>query len=289
MMRNQRTDNREQSREALRPDPALGRLLTAVDRSAEMMPWPAIENMVAEAPPVRTSVWSRLLAIGGNQLRWATAAAASLMIATGLLAVMPAQSDQVGTLVLTSMPSAWDADGPAFSEVKAEAERRFDLLAAPQSDLFMVVGERDGRDELALAMLGVDDAAAGEFFSGLCRQYPALDAFDAEYVPIDTNRFGNRLNELLYRVSHAGGLETMDDDTLKAETVKALANSGFGDVRNVEIQRLPDGRIIIKVEASLDVAVERGHVQDELEAAGLSPELLGADNFQRLLDELAAP
>lgn len=289
MMRNQRTDNREPRRGDPRPDPAMGRLLLSVDKSAELMPWSAVEQMIAQAPPVRMSMWSRLLATGNHQLRWASAAAASLMVATGLLAVMPAHSDQVGTLVLTSMPSAWDAGSAAFNEVKTEAERRFDLIAAPQSDLFMVVGERDGRDELALAMLGVDDGDAGEFFSDLCLQYPALDAFDAEFVSIDTDRFGSRLNELLYRISHAGGLETMDDATLKTETIKALANSGFSDVRNVEIQRLPDGRIIIKVEASLDVAVERGHMQEELEAAGLSPELLGEDNFQRLLDELAVP
>ena len=270
-------------------DPALGRLLASTERTAGMMPWSAIERLVADAPPRQVSWWEAWLSGGTRQLRYAVGTAMMLILGTGVLAVMPAHSDQVGTLVLTKLPSAWDIDSAAYSEVKADAHQRFDALAVPQGDLFMVIGERSGRDELALAMVGIDSGAARDFFDGLCETYPALDAFDVEYQSINSERFGNRLNEVLYRISHRGDLGDLADAELSAFVIKALNNSGFADVRNVTIERMPDGRIIIKVEATLDIAVEQGRLQEELEAVGLSQELLGNEAFEQLLSELGTP
>jgi len=272
-----------------RRDPDLGRLLAAAERTEGMAPWSAVEQLVADAPPRRASWWESLVNSGTRQLRYAVGTAMMLILGTGVLAVMPAQSDQVGTLVLTKLPSAWDVDGDAYAEVKSVAQQRFTDLGIPQGDLFMVVGERSGRDELAFAMIGVDAAKAQSFFDGLSSSYPALDAFDADYVAINSDRFQNRLNEILYRVSHRGGLGDLDDNNLRAFVIKALNNSGFADVRNVSIERTPDGRIIIKVEATLDIAVESGRLQEDLEAAGLSRELLGNEAFQQLLNELDTP
>jgi hypothetical protein len=70
--------------------------------------------------------------------------------------------------------------------------------------------------------------------------------------------------------------------------LRSLAAAGFG-VEDVRIDRRADGKIVIEVEASLQVTVEMGRTQEELEAAGLSEELVGEENFQRLLTELAAP
>lgn len=273
--------------EGLRPDPALRELLSVVDGPAEPLLWSTVERLVASAPPVRVPWWSPVVGRATLRLRYVAATLLVLLMGSGVLAVLPAQSDAVGTLALTKLPSAWQVGGAAFDEVKQAAQAEFAALKLPQAELFTVVGERAGRDELAFAMLGADRRSAERFLAVMRTRYPALAAFDAEFTLIDTNRFGSRLNELMFQLTH-GRLASMDDAALKSFVLSALSTSGFGDVENVTITRRPDGKIVIEVDASLSVAVEQGRTQEELAAAGLSEGLLGEENFQRLLGELAA-
>jgi len=272
----------------MRPHAELGRLLKLLDSAGEPLPWSAIEQLVADAPAVRVPWWSLRATPSLRQLRYAMATLVVALFGVGLLAVMPAQSDQVGVLVLTKLPSAWTGDGSVFTEAKATANQLFNGLDVAQSDLSIIIGERAGRDELAFVLMGIDRPTAERFMQSLYKASPALEAFRAEYSPIDSGRFGSRLNELAYSVSHGGSLERLTDKELTAHVLHTLADAGFG-VENVSIDRRADGTIIIEVDASLTVTVEMGRTQEELKAAGLSPELVGEENFQRLLTEVATP
>lgn len=272
----------------MKPHPEFGRLLDLLDAAGEPLPWSAIERIVDQAPPVRTHWWATGVGRGARQLRYALAAIVLAIFGTGILAVMPAHSDQVGTLVLTKLPSSWSADSQVLIEAKQTANQLFNELAVPQSNLSMIIGERAGRDELAFVLMGVDKPAAKTFMASLYDESPALAAFSAEFSLIDSGRFGSRLNELAYSVSHGGQLDRLTDDQLTAHVLHSLSQAGFG-VDSLTIERRSDGKIIIEVEASLKVTVEMGRTQEELEAAGLSEELIGEENFQRLLSEVAAP
>jgi hypothetical protein len=46
---------------------------------------------------------------------------------------------------------------------------------------------------------------------------------------------------------------------------------------------------VITIDAALELSIEQGRTQEELSAAGLSEELLGSSEFQRLLDYVAVP
>jgi len=281
-------DGRGGGEQGMRPHPGLGRLLDLLDSAAEPLPWSAVAQIVSQAPQAKAPWWMLHANQGVRQFRYALATLALVILGTGVLAIMPAHSDQVGTLVLTKLPSSWAAEGQVFTEAKETASRLFAGLAVPQSDLSIIIGERAGRDELAFVLMGIDQEAARGFLESLYDASPALAAFGAEYTVIDSGRFGNRLNELAYSVSHGGALERLSDEELTAHILRSLSQAGFG-VENVKIERRDDGKIIIEVDASLKVTVEMGRTQEDLEAAGLSEALVGEENFQRLLSEVATP
>jgi len=287
-MLKRKTNGRPGSNQGLRPDAELGGLLRAAGEPPELMPWSRVEQLVASAPPVKVPWWSNWAVPVVRQLRYALALFIVLGVGVGTLAMMPAHSDFVGTLVLTEMPNTWSPDGPAFNEVRSAAEARFAELAHPQSELYVMVGERAGRDELAFVLMGLPEEAAQGFISELQEKYPALSAFETDYQSIDAGRFGSRLNELAYSISHRGALEQLPVNELKSHVLKSLGNSGFG-VENIEISRRADGTIVIEVEASIEVAVEMGRTQEDLADFGLSEKLVGSENYQRLVSEVAAP
>ncbi|MBN2083148.1 hypothetical protein JW859_13200 [bacterium] len=283
-----KTNGRPGSNTELRTAAELGGLLRAAAEPPELMPWSRVEQLVASAPPVKVPWWSTWAIPVARQLRYALALFMVVGLSAGTLAMMPAHSDFVGTLVLTEMPTTWSPDGPALNEVRSVAETRFAELAHPQSELYIMVGERAGRDELAFVLMGVPEHAARGFIDELQGKYPALSAFATDYSPIESGRFGSRLNELAYSISHRGALEQLPVNELKSHVLKSLGNSGFG-VENIEISRRVDGTIVIEVEASIEVAVEMGRTQEELADFGLSKELVGSENYQRLVSEVAAP
>jgi len=274
---------------ALVRDPDLAATLRMLEPPAGLLSWSEVERIVADAPPVRVS-WADRLGLGAfatagwRQLRYAVAVLLLLGVGTGVLAIVPAQSDQVGTLVLTRLPVAWQVGGVAFSEVEREAQSRFAALGIPQSSLYLKVGPRDGLDDLGFALVGVDKAQAERFFGVLAKEYPALAAFPAEYVPIDSGRFGSRLNELFVTLLHRSEAGPLDKDALKLHVLKALREAGFRDIR-ITVRLAPDGTTVVDVDARMSFSV-KGRTQEDLQAAGVDEKLLGPEAYEQLLGEL---
>jgi len=274
---------------ALVRDPELAAILRLLEPPGDVLPWSQVERIIADAPPVRVG-WADRLGLGAfatagwRQLRYAVAVLLLLGVGTGVLAIIPAQSDQVGTLVLTRLPVAWVVGGAAFGEVEREAQSRFAALAIPQSSLYVKVGPRDGLDELGFALVGADRAQAERLFGVLAEDYPALAAFPAEYVPIDSGRFGSRLNELFVTLLHRSEAGPLDQDALKLHVLKALRSAGFRDIR-ITVRRAADGTTVVDVDARMSFSV-KGRTQEDLQAAGVDEKLLGSEAYEQLLGEL---
>jgi hypothetical protein len=273
--------------EEQRRDERLGALLAMAYPDSDVLPWQRIVDLVEAAPPVRRIWYDALLGAPLRPLRYASLAVCLIAGTVGTLAALPAQSDQVGTLLLTKLPSAWQADGTIFEEVQQAAQGQFNQLGLPESELYVMVTARDGRDELTFAMLGADTAAAERFYSQFSTDYPALAAFKPEYKTINSGRVGSRLNELLLQLTTSGELNRGDDNALRSAVLKALGDSEL-QVDAVRIDRQADGRVVINVEASIEISVD-GHSREEMEAQGLTEELLGSESYQQLLSELALP
>lgn len=270
----------------LKRNEELGALLSELDPQQELTSWSRVEELVAQAPPVRVSLWQHLTQ-GRPQrvLRHSVAMLIVLLIGTGVLAVMPAHSDYVGTLALTQLPSGWEPGSATFEQVKHDARAQFNAMGIPQSEMFMVVGERAGRDELAFALVGLNTEQAQEYLDGLAGVYPALAPYPATLEDITRQQFENRLAQVAYHVGLSSKEVRSNDTQLGRTILTALDNSGFGDVANVEIRREADGRIIIEIETELEVPV-RGISQEDLVESGMSRELLGEANFNDLLSEI---
>lgn len=269
-----------------KPHSRLGELLQAAENSAEVLPWCEVERLVATAQPVRQP-WFTALSAPARPLRFATSMLALVVCSTIVLAALPAQSDQVGTLVVSKLPSGWQVGSPAYEEVKLDAQRSFSQLSIPQGELYLMIGARSGRDQLAFAMLGADQAQAQAYYAQLCQAYPALAAYSADYEPIDSGRYGSLLNELLVKLGNAGQASAPDDAELKAAVLKTLKGSGLSEI-DVAVKRAADGSVLIEVEATLQISVN-GHTREEMEAQGLSEELLGSEAYRQLLSELGLP
>ncbi len=268
----------------LRRDESLRTLLSALEPQHEVMPFSQAMSLIATAPPVKETWLSRLLA-QPQPARWAMAPL-TLALAVGVLWAMPAQSDYVGTVVMAQLPSNWQADGPELAEVNTLARETFAALAVPQSEYYMLAGERAGRDSLSFVLIGLDTAQAESLFDTLSSHYPALAAFPADYSPVDSQRFGrSKLSELYVRLTQAGQAPEAPDQ-LRTYVLQALQDAGLKDIA-IEIHRTAEGRVVIEVDAAMNIAVD-GRTQDELAAAGLGPELLGEGAYRELVGQLAA-
>ena len=83
----------------LKRDDALGELLREA-AGPEILPWSRLEQLVAAAPPARVP-WYGFMTTPARSARFAMGTAATLVLGTGLLAVVPAEADNVGTIVST--------------------------------------------------------------------------------------------------------------------------------------------------------------------------------------------
>jgi hypothetical protein len=270
-----------------RRDSALGDLLRSSAQPRELISRTKLEYLVASAPPAKAAWWAGLAVTTVRPLRYAVALSLVLGLCVGTLAVMPAQSDQVGTIVLSSLPAAWQVGGSAFEEVRSAADQRFQALGVPQGALYVWTAARQGRDELAFIMLGVEPGVARQFYEGLSRDYPALGPFKADYQPINSGQYGSKLNELLVQLAGQGQRDRLSDTELKKRALLTCGAAGLTDVE-ATVKHLPDGKIVIEVEATLQLNMD-GHSREDLEAAGLDEALLGTETYQRLLNELALP
>jgi hypothetical protein len=264
-------------------DSGIQALLSCLEPQREVMPFSRALDIIDSAPPARESWLGRVAR--PQPMRWA-AAPVALMLATCVLWALPAQSDYAGTVVLAELPSNWQPDGPELQEVNALARDEFSALAIPQAEYYMLAGERAGRDSLTFVLIGLDAAQAETLFDTLSDHFPALAAFPADYTPVDSQRYGrSKLSELYVRLTQAGHAPA-DTNQLKAYVLQALQDAGLTDIE-IQIRRTPEGRVVIEVDAAMSIAVE-GRTQEDLAAAGISPELLGDSAYRELLQQLAA-
>ena len=267
-----------------RRDESLRSLLSVLEPKREVMPFSDAVSIIESAPPVMETWLSRLLA-RPRPMRWAMAPLA-LLLAVGVLWAVPAQSDYVGTVVLAELPSNWLPGGPELSEVNALARDEVAALGVPQSEYYMLAGERAGRDSLSFVLIGLDAEQAENLFNTLKVRFPALAAFPAEFSPVDSQRYGrSKLSELYVRLTQAGQAPAKPDE-LRTYVLQALQDAGLTDIE-IEIHRTPEGRVVIEVDAAMSIAVD-GRTQDELAAAGLGPEVLGEGAYRELVEQLAA-
>jgi hypothetical protein len=265
-------------------DSGLRSVLYTLEPQQEVMSFSRAIDLIESAPPVRETWLSRLSA-HPQPVRWA-AAPLVLLISLGVLWAIPAQSEYVGTVVLTDLPSNWQAGGPELTEVNTAARGEFEKLDIPQAEYYMLAGERAGRDSLTFVLIGADQQQAEALVSKLCGEFPALAAFPADYTPVDSQRYGrSKLSELYVRLTQAGAAPA-DADQLRAHVLQAVQDAGLTDI-DIQIHRTPEGRVVIEVDAAMSIAVE-GRTQEELAAAGITPAVLGDSAYQELLKQLAA-
>jgi len=272
--------------DGLKRDPELGRLLSQLAPQRELLAWSDVQRLVDSAPPVRVTWAASLVQSGLRPMRYALAAFVLFGFGTGVLALMPAQSDVVGTTVLTQLPAVWPVGSAEFKEVESAAQAQFKALGVPQSDMYVKVGAAAGQQQLAFAMLGFDRAQAEQFFGALAQKYPALRVVKPQYIAIDLDRAGSRLHELVLEVLKPELLRPLGEDALKGNVLRSLKQCGFDDIK-INVYRGADGTTYIEVDARMKFAVT-GRTQEELEASGLSEQVLGGEVYQQLLRDAGA-
>ena len=286
---NRERRDEEAGRQALSRDLRLAALLKLDAPEDEILPWHKVEALVASAPPVKATVFAlfeRSFTAVPRQLRYALATLLLMGLGGGVLSVTPAQSDFVGTIVVTELPAAFAVGSPAFNEVEAAAQSKFAKLALPQSQIYIKVGPGIGRDQLAIAMVGADRRQAEGLYNELRADYPALAAFKADYAPIASDRYSSMLAQLISGVTRQAGVSPLDDNALKLYVLKALSDAGFKDIK-IEIVRREDGTTCIEVDARMSIAV-KGRVQEEMMDSERYKRLLGSEAYRQLLSELGS-
>lgn len=272
-------------------DPQLGSLLgSALNEGAAPggpLPWNKVELLIASAPPVEVSWYARFLYGGARPLRYALAGMTLLALGTGTLAVIPAHSDYAGTVVLTDLPSAWQAGSAEVADFEQGAQALFAKSAPQQAELIVLdVQQPGGAPSLALSMLHVQPAEAQALFGKLADNYPALSAYEPRYVPVGAWEPRSLLSQAFMRLSQSGELTRLSDNELRVEVLSLLKSVGLEPL-SIEVKRQADGSVVIEIDAAMQIAVE-GRTQEELNAAGLSRDALGEQAYGKLLTELEA-
>lgn len=280
-----------QGRTAPVRDARLGSLLSsAIDegmRGSGPLAWDKVALLIASAPPVEVSWYTRFIHSGARPMRYALAGMMMLALGTGTLAVIPAHSDIAGTVVLTDLPSAWKAGSAEVQDFEQGAQTLFARHAPQQAELAVLdVQQPGGAPSLALSMLHVDPQQAQAIFSQLAENYPALSAYEPRFVPVAGWAPRSLLSQAFMRLSQPQELAALSDNELRAKVLGALKSVGLEPL-SIEVQRQADGSVVIEIDAAMQIAVE-GRTQEELNAAGLSRDALGEQAYSRLLEELEA-
>jgi hypothetical protein len=289
-MRNNKYSRNEQ--DGIEPDHQLGRLLSAAYPEREILAWDKVEALVANAPGLRPTFsnrWQHWLSTGPAAQRQTFKPALALfslllVMACGALYATPAMSYRVGTIVTTKKPASWNASGVELKEIREAAQAKFADRAVADSELYLMVLPRSGRDDLAFTMLGVSEAEAREFFSEFSSAYPALGAFEAEYTSVESEDYPNLLYQAVSSLTQRRASEQRDPAKLRTEMLSSLREQGFENI-NVDVTTKSDGTVLISIDATMEIEVS-GHSQEELEAVGISPELVGGEAYTELVSEL---
>ena len=266
----------------LRRDEHLGALLSESLPAPDLLSWRQIQDIVAAAPPIQVPWYSRLFN-SPAPLRYAMAPLLVAAIGTGALWVMPAQSEQVGTMVLTTMPSAWSNDSAALVEVQQSAQREFTALNIPQSSLTMMSAEREGQKQIVFTMTEAQRPQAQRVLAKLDAQYPALAAYTPKYIDLTADPAANRLAQLVEQVRRGAGSK-QDQTQLARKVLQTLSGEGLQDV-DIQVRPQADGSLEVEIAATFSLKLQ-GHSQEELEAAGLDARTLGQKRYQQLLEQV---
>jgi hypothetical protein len=233
----------------------------------EVMPWSRVEAIVAAAPPagghVRLRLWTFSLPKAAQPMRLATGFAALLVLATGVLAVIPAQADHVGTIISTPLPASWQPNSVEMVEFKGAAQSGFSALGLPDSQLYVLnVAQVNGRPELAVVMQNVDKESARAFYAGLADKYPALDSesYEPRVEDIEGDSPGSVLSTVVAGALQPGRLKGLSETDARMHVLEALSGMGLTPTE-VKTSRRPDGTLVIEVSAQMPIEVE-GHTQE---------------------------
>lgn len=253
----------------------------------QILPWNKVLHLVDRAPAERVAWPDLVFGRVSRQARFALAAVAMAFVGAGSLAVMPAQSDQIGTVVLAKVPVAWQAGGPELAEVQAAAESRFSSLSlSDQADMYFLplkAAENETHPTLAIAFLNVEANQAEQLFDGLAEQYPGLRSGEPKFKDIQSQVFENRLQELLGGLREPGRFRGLGEAQIRSEVLRQLRGAGLSP-DSINVQRTPEGGLRIEISASMDINVDSGHVQEALDQIGLSREILGDEAFEQLTE-----
>jgi hypothetical protein len=273
-----------ESEDSFQRDELLGALLRETGPAPELLSWRQIEQLVANAPAPAVPWYTRLLQ-SPAPLRYALAPLVVAAIGTVTLWVLPAQSEQVGTMVVTTMPSAWSTDSAALAEVQHSAQREFGTLGIGQGSLSMLSADRDGRKQLVFTMSEAHQPQAAQVITKLEAQYPALAAYTPKYIDLTADSAANRLAQLVDQVKRGAGTK-QNQTELGRKVLQALSGEGLQDV-DIQVRPQADGSLEVDIAATFSTTV-KGHTQEELKAAGLDAATLGQKSYQQLLEQVGA-
>jgi len=276
--------SRIQESGVLTPHPTVRALLETTAPTREILPWSNVVDLVDNAPPRRVAWYQRFAVVSRRQLAYATMPAIVLML-IGVLWAMPAQSNYMGTIMTTGLPSAWTADSIEIYEIRTRSLELFDTVKPEYGEMIFKVTSGHDRPQLMLAMLGLDQQTATQLVASLETRYPALQAFSETYTDISSDQHLNRLDELFAGLQQKlNGTSWKNRDELKLHVLSYLRQAGFDNVQT-NIVRGDDGRIFIEIDANFRVEVT-GRTQEALNAAGLTEQALGSEAYRQLLSEL---
>lgn len=243
----------------------LAQLLRTAD-TPEVMPWSRVEAIVASAPVAQAPrLWTVLFSLPkvAQPMRLASGLAALLVLATGALAVIPAQADRVGTIISTPLPGSWQPTSAQMDEFKGAAQSGFAALGLPDSQLYVLnVAEPNGRPELAVVMQNVDEPQARAFYAGLAKKYPALDSdsYEPRVEDIEGDSPGSVLSTVVAGALQPGQLKGLSESEARIHILKALSGMGLTPTE-VRTSRRADGTLVIEISAQMPIEVE-GHTQE---------------------------
>lgn len=263
-------------------DQRIASMLGALEPAGDVLGWDNVKRLVKSAPPARVP-WYAAFTFAARPMRLA-AAPLMVLLLVGVLWMMPAQSHQVGTMVLTKLPTAWDYGSPEFKELSTYAREDFNTLKVPQGELYIKTGTTSGRPQLAFVLMGADEQQTRDYFAKLKEKFPKVAAFKEDYVDVGTRQYGNLLEQVAGTLAGRPGINKLSDEELKLVALKSMSDAGFDNV-DISVTRKDDGTIVIEMDAVMRFAVQ-GHTQEELESAGFNEQLLGHDLYQELLGQL---
>lgn len=265
--------------------PEFRELLRSCEPSPELMSWNQVVSLVESAPPVHVPWFMEFLSGNQRQLRFAAAPLLVLVLIGGMW-VMPAQSLNIGTTVISDLPGDWTHSSPQFQELNAVCRASFDELALPQTNMKLMVVPEGASQKMVMVLSGVNAQQTSKFYGSLQERFPALAAMEHELHPIETKTHENLLADMTARIGGMKQVEGLSDNQLKLHVKNILDEAGFTNVK-LTVSRSASGKVLIDVEADFENRGNQSELTiDDLNNAGYDRDSLGSETYEILLDEM---